>query len=76
MASAGEGGAWGIALLAAYMKNRANDETFEAYLDQKVFAQQSLSLIEPKEEDIEGFNKFLQRYKDGLNIEKAAIEYY
>ena len=76
MASAGEGGAWGIALLAAYMKNKAKDETFEAYLDQKVFAQESLSFIEPKAEDIEGFNLFLQRYKDGLNIEKAAIEYF
>ena len=76
MASAGEGGAWGIALLAAYMKNKAKDETFEAYLDQKVFAQESLSFIEPKAEDIEGFNLFLQRYKDGLNIEKAAIDNY
>ena len=76
MASAGEGGAWGIALLAAYMKNKAKDETFEAYLDQKVFAQENLSLIKPKEEDIEGFNKFLQRYKDGLDIEKAAIDNY
>ena len=76
MASAGEGGAWGIALLAAYMKNKAKDETFEAYLDQKVFAQESLSFIEPKAEDIEGFNLFLQRYKDGLDIEKAAIEYF
>jgi sugar (pentulose or hexulose) kinase len=74
MASAGEGGAWGIALLAAYMINKTEDETFEAYLDQRVFAQESINLIEPKAEDIEGFNLFLQRYKDGLNIEKAAIE--
>ncbi|HBL36316.1 MAG TPA: ATPase, partial [Firmicutes bacterium] len=59
-----------------YMKNKAKDETFEAYLDQKVFAQESLSFIEPKAEDIEGFNLFLQRYKDGLNIEKAAIDNY
>jgi sugar (pentulose or hexulose) kinase len=74
MASAGEGGAWGIALLAAYMINKTEDETFEAYLDQRVFAQEGINLIEPKAEDIEGFNLFLQRYKDGLNIEKAAIE--
>ena len=65
MASAGEGGAWGIALLAAYMENKANAETLEAYLDQKVFAEETLSSIEPKAEDIEGFNRFLQRYKDG-----------
>jgi sugar (pentulose or hexulose) kinase len=76
MASAGEGGAWGIALLAAYMKNRTNDETFEAYLDQKVFAQENIDIIEPKAEDVEGFNRFLQRYKDGLNLEKAAIEHF
>ena len=76
MASAGEGGAWGIALLAAYMENKANAETLEAYLDQKVFAEETLSSIEPKAEDIEGFNRFLQRYKDGLKIEKAAVENY
>lgn len=76
MASAGEGGAWGIALLAAYMKNKTKDETFEAYLDQKVFARQSISVIEPQAEDVEGFNRFFQRFKDGLNIEKAAVEYF
>ena len=74
MDSAGEGGAWGIALLAAYMKNKAKEETLEAYLDHKVFAQGNVSVIEPQAEDVEGFNRFLQRFKDGLKIEKAAVE--
>lgn len=76
MASAGEGGAWGIALLAAYMLKKTSGETLEAYLDQKVFAQEALSFIAPKAEDVEGFNLFLRRYKDGLKIEKAAVENY
>ena len=74
MESAGEGGAWGIALLAAYMKNKTSNETFEAYLDQKVFAKEGVDIVEPKAEDIEGFNQFLQRFKDGLKLEKAAVE--
>ncbi|HEY8391106.1 MAG TPA: FGGY-family carbohydrate kinase [Capillibacterium sp.] len=74
MDSAGEGGAWGIALLAAYLKNKAEDETLEAYLDQKVFAQEGISVIQPRTEDVEGFNRFFQQYKNGLKIERAAVE--
>ncbi|HHW13147.1 MAG TPA: FGGY-family carbohydrate kinase [Firmicutes bacterium] len=76
MESAGEGGAWGIALLAAYMKNKTKDETLEDYLDQRVFANEKVSIIAPQAEEIEGFNLFFQRYKDGLNIEKAAVEHF
>ncbi|MBA2132929.1 xylulokinase, partial [Capillibacterium thermochitinicola] len=76
MESAGEGGAWGIALLAAYMKNKTKDETLEDYLDQRVFANEKVSIIAPQAEEIEGFNLFFRRYKDGLNIEKAAVEHF
>lgn len=72
--TAGEGGAWGIALLASYMKNRQKDETLTGYLDGKVFAQDDSSVLEPDEKDVKGFNVFLERYKRGLEIERAAVE--
>lgn len=74
METAGEGGAWGIALLASYMKNRAADETLEAYLNQKVFAGQEGSMEEPDPEDVKGFETFMERYTKGLAIERAAVE--
>jgi sugar (pentulose or hexulose) kinase len=70
--TAGEGGAWGIALLAAYMA-RKSDETLSEYLNEKVFASAEVTTIEPTEEDIAGFNAFLARYKQGLPVEKAAV---
>lgn len=74
METAGEGGAWGIALLASYMKNRAADETLEEYLNQKVFAGQEGSMEEPDPEDVKGFETFMERYTKGLAIERAAVE--
>jgi sugar (pentulose or hexulose) kinase len=70
--TAGEGGAWGIALLAAYMAQKS-DETLSEYLNEKVFASAEVTTIEPTEEDIAGFNAFLARYKQGLPVEKAAV---
>ncbi len=74
MESAAEGGAWGIALLAAYMLQKEENETLENYLDKKVFAGMESSVIQPDPEDIKGFNAFMERYVAGLAIEKAAIE--
>ena len=74
MDTAGEGGAWGIALLAAYMRNRNSTETLEEYLDEKVFAGNAGSRIEPNAQDREGFCAFMERYVAGLAIEKAAAE--
>lgn len=71
METAGEGGAWGIALLAGFMANK-NGETLEQYLDDNVFANNYGSTIEPLAEDVAGFNKYLERYKSGLEIVKAA----
>lgn len=73
METAGEGGAWGIALLAAYMRYRAADETLEAYLADKVFARQSGSSVEPIASDVAGFAAFMERYTRGLAIERAAV---
>jgi len=72
MASAGEGGAWGIALLAAFM--RGGGESLERFLSEKVFAGKKGALIVPDPNDVRGFKKFMERYTPGLNIERAAVE--
>ncbi|MFN2135581.1 MAG: xylulokinase [Candidatus Promineifilaceae bacterium] len=74
METAGEGGAWGIALLAAYMLNKADAETLEDYLEQEVFAGEQGSTISPDPRDVEGFETFMDRYKNGLIIERTAID--
>lgn len=74
METAGEGGAWGIALLAAYMKKRAENETLEDYLANRVFAENTGEEVQPDATDVAGFNAFIQRYRSGLPIERAAVE--
>lgn len=74
METAGEGGAWGIALLAAYMKDKEKGESLQAYLDNKIFAGQNGSSMEPDAKDVEGFEKFMKRYMAGLAIEHAAVD--
>ena len=74
METAGEGGAWGIALLAAYMLRKAVDEPLEAYLASRVFARENATTIAPDPRDVEGFAVFMARYKKGLGIERAAVE--
>jgi sugar (pentulose or hexulose) kinase len=75
MESAGEGGAWGIALLAAYMLQKREGESLEAYLEQKVFGQNAGSRVEAKAEDVRGFAAFMERYRQGLAVERAAVEH-
>ena len=75
METAGEGGPWGVALLAAYMKNKTDGESLEDYLAKKVFAGNAGSRMEPNPKDVEGYEVFTQRYKKGIEIEKAALEY-
>lgn len=74
MDTAGEGGAWGMALLAAYVLNKTGNETLEDYLNKKVFANEKSSTIAPDKNDVDGFNTFMERYKNGLGIERAAVE--
>ena len=74
METAGEGGAWGIALLAAYMIHKAEDEPLEAYLSKRVFAGENGSTIAPDPESVAGFAVFMERYQKGLVIERAAID--
>jgi sugar (pentulose or hexulose) kinase len=74
METAGEGGAWGIALLASYMLNKGSNETLEDYLTQKVFAGKIGTKMDPDSKDVEGFNEFIKRYTKGLAIERAAVD--
>jgi sugar (pentulose or hexulose) kinase len=74
METAGEGGAWGIALLASYMLYKTKNESLEAYLSNKVFAGQKGSTVAPDERDVDGFTAFMERYKKGLAIERVAVD--
>ncbi len=74
METAGEGGAWGIALLASYMLHKTGSQPLEAYLSEKVFAGEKGSTIAPDQKDVDGFAAFMERYKSGLGIERAAVE--
>ena len=74
METAGEGGAWGIALLASYMLYKTGNEPVEAYLSEKVFAGELGATIAPDPRDVDGFTAFMERYKKGLGIEKAAVD--
>jgi len=75
METAGEGGAWGIAILASYMLNKLENESLDEYLTKNVFAGKTGSMMYPDPKDVEGFNEFLIRYKNGIPIERAAAEY-
>ncbi len=74
METAGEGGAWGIALLASYMLHKAMNEPLEAYLSHKVFAGENGTMVAPDPRDVDGFTAFMERYKKGLVIERAAVD--
>ncbi len=74
METAGEGGPYGMALLASYMIWKEEGETLEDYLDQRVFAGAKTVTVMADDADIGGFNTFLERYQKALPMEKAAIE--
>jgi sugar (pentulose or hexulose) kinase len=74
METAGEGGAWGVALLAAYMAGKAAGQSLGDYLSNVIFAGNKGSKMEPTDADIAGFEAFMDKYRKGLAIEKAAVE--
>ena len=74
METAGEGGAWGIAVLASYMVQKAEGESLGDYLNNKVFAGQEGSELAPNPEGVKGFDEFIEIYKAGLPIQRAAID--
>jgi sugar (pentulose or hexulose) kinase len=69
--TAGEGGAWGIAVLAAYL---GSDQDLSTYLRERVFADATSTTVEPVPDDVRGYDTFLERYSAGLAIERAAVE--
>ena len=74
METAGEGGAWGAAILASYMINKDENQSLADFLDAKVFADAKGSVMEPDKADVDGFNEYIKRYSKGLAIERAAVE--
>ncbi|MCD7862007.1 MAG: FGGY-family carbohydrate kinase [Lachnospiraceae bacterium] len=75
METAGEGGPWGMALLAAYMVN-GQGMTLSDYLEQRVFAGSKGSVIGPDAQDVQGFDAFIADYVRALPVERAAVEYF
>lgn len=74
METAGEGGPYGMALLAAYKANQADGETLEAYLNTRVFAGTEGTTLVPEQADVDGFNTYIARYKQLLEVERKAVE--
>ena len=74
METAGEGGPYGMALLAAYMLKKHADETLEHYLDTRVFNGVSGTTLAPDPADVDGFNAYIREYKSLLRVERAALE--
>ena len=72
METAGEGGPWGMALLAAYMVRKAEGESMEDYLANRVFAQAKSVTVQPDAAGVAGFKTYLERYQVALAAEKAA----
>ncbi len=74
METAGEGGAWGMALLAAYMNQKDAYDRLEIYLGESVFAGDQEKTLAPVPADVAGFALFMERYQKGLAIERTAVE--
>ena len=74
METAGEGGAWGIAVLAAYRKDKKPGQSLSDYLNEQVFADAKAETMEPDAKDVEGFNTFMTSYINGLAAERGAVE--
>lgn len=74
METAGEGGAWGMALLAGYLVNNVNDRNLADYLEMEVFEGNTGSSISPTAEDVEGFDRYIKNYLEALPVEAAAVK--
>jgi sugar (pentulose or hexulose) kinase len=72
---AGEGGAWGIAVLAAFAADGSPERSLADYLDTTVFTGTSLQTVEPDPIDVTGFDAFMQRYVAALPVERAAVDH-
>ena len=75
METAGEGGAWGIALLGSYLVNNEKKQSLADFLDESVFVGDAGIEVSPRPEDVAGFNAYIENYKAGLPIEEAAVKF-
>lgn len=73
MQTAGEGGAWGIALLANYLNEYKKGYSLDDYLNQQIFNSTSISVAEPDVEISKGYEAFMQRYRKGIEVVKEAV---
>ena len=73
METAGEGGPWGMAILASYMVNKADGESFADFLNKKVFAGESGTVMEPDAADVAGFDAYIESYKACIAAEQEAV---
>ena len=76
METAGEGGAWGIALLADYLICRSEGESLEDYLQNRVFTGMKQKTVSPDPEDEKGFDRYMERFASCLPAQKAAAEHF
>ncbi len=74
MSTAGEGGAWGMALLAAYMSDRS-DKTLDKWLSDNVFSSAQTNVVAPDPDDVNGFDKFMKGYTECLAVERSAVDH-
>lgn len=74
LSDAGEGGAYGIALLASYLMNKNENQDLGSFLNSEVFKDGESDIFMADKESIDGFNEYYQRYIDGLVIERAAVD--
>lgn len=75
METAGEGGAWGIALLASFMREKSTDKPLADYLNENVFIKNQATTVMADEKDVQGYEVFIKRYQQGLPIEQAAVDH-
>ena len=73
--TAGEGGAWGIALLASYLVHKEEGESLPKFLSAKVFAGETGTVMGADPKEVAGFDTFIERYKEGFAIERAAVDH-
>lgn len=74
MQTAGEGGPWGMAILASYMIKKQSGESLETYLNKHVFCDSKGETLQPDSEGVKGFEAFSRRYRQGIAIERSASE--
>ena len=75
METAGEGGAWGIALLASYLVHKEEGESLPQFLSAKVLAGETGTVMGADPKEVAGFDTFIERYKEGFAIERAAVDH-